>query len=437
MFAFLDDHSRAVMAARFGFAEDTIRLAAALRPALASRGVPEHAYVDNGSAFVDAWLLRACAKLGIKLVHSQPGRPEGRGKIERFFRTVRDQFLVELTEERAARIQDLAELNKLFTAWTETVYHVREHSETGLPPLARWEAGGPFPLPAAGDLAEAFRWSEWRTVSKTAVVSLHGNRYQVDPALTGRRVELTFDPFDLNVLFVRHHGKDAGPRPRITSPGTPTPRRARKTPAAATTPPAPPASTTSPSSASSTTGEENARSTTGPSSIPPTATARPPPSSRNNRSSSRSRSRTSGDQPRRTAVDDFRQLIDLDQATSDDTLRLARTAAEAIRGLNHATRQEAGLGQPSVTYDIIGALALAASRLGQVFTQITRWLDQALAAGRLGHDLGEDPAEAIGAAAIFLGDAGLSAAALAGDLNQAQQQLARINGRPRNRKEQP
>src|SRR6266704_6364210 len=210
LFAFLDDHSRAVMAARFGFAEDTIRLAAALRPALAARGVPEHAYVDNGSAFVDAWLLRACAKLGIKLVHSQPGRPEGRGKIERFFRTVRDQFLVELTEERAARIPDLAELNRLFTAWAETVYHVREHSETGQPPLARWEAGGPFPLPAQADLAEAFRWSEWRTVSKTALVSLHGNQYQVDPALARRRVELAFDPFDLNVLFVRHDGKDAG-----------------------------------------------------------------------------------------------------------------------------------------------------------------------------------------------------------------------------------
>jgi putative transposase len=46
LFCFIDDHSRAVMAARFGFAEDTIRLAAALRPALASRGVPEHVYVD-------------------------------------------------------------------------------------------------------------------------------------------------------------------------------------------------------------------------------------------------------------------------------------------------------------------------------------------------------------------------------------------------------
>ena len=232
LFAFIDDHSRAVMAARFGFAEDTIRLAAALRPALACRGVPEHVYVDNGSAFVDAWLLRASARLGIKLVHSQPGRPEGRGKIERFFRTVRGQFLAELTEARAAQVKDLAELNRLFTAWTETVYHVREHSETGQRPLARWEAGGPFPLPPGPALAEAFRWSEWRTVSKTATVSMHGNRYQVDPALTGQRVELVFDPFDLTMLSVRSGGKDAGtatphhitrhahPKARPEEPGT-------------------------------------------------------------------------------------------------------------------------------------------------------------------------------------------------------------------------
>ncbi len=143
-------------------------------------------------------------------MHSQPGRPEGRGKIERFFRTVRGQFLAELTETRAAQVKDLAELNRLFTAWTETVCHVREHSETGQAPLARWEAGGPFPAPAQEALAEAFRWSEWRTVTKTATVSMHGNRYQVDPALTGRRVELVFDPFDLAVLSVRLGGKDAG-----------------------------------------------------------------------------------------------------------------------------------------------------------------------------------------------------------------------------------
>jgi len=87
-------------------------------------------------------------------------------------------------------------------------------------------------------------------------------------------------------------------------------------------------------------------------------------------------------------VDDFRQLTGLDQATSDDTIALARTAAEAIRGLNWLTGCQAGLSQPSAAYDVIGALALAASRLPQAVTQITRWLDQALAAGRLGHDLG-------------------------------------------------
>ena len=132
-------------------------------------------------------------------------------------------------------------------------------------------------------------------------------------------------------------------------------------------------------------------------------------------------------------MDDFRQLIDLDQATSDDTSTVARTAAEAIRGLNWLTSCEAGLGQPSIAYDTIGALAQAASRLGQLLTQITCWLDQALAAGQLGHDLGEDPAAATGAAAVFLGDARMSAAALAGDLDAARQQLALINGTPRNR----
>ena len=138
-------------------------------------------------------------------------------------------------------------------------------------------------------------------------------------------------------------------------------------------------------------------------------------------------------------MDDFRQIVDLEQVTGDDTVRLARIAAEAIRGLNWLTSCEAGLGQPSAAYDVIGALALAASRLGQAFTQITRWLDQALAAGRLGHDRGEDPAKAIDATGIILGGASMSAAALTQHLNQAQQELALINGNPRNRndKEQP
>jgi putative transposase len=219
LFAFLDDHSRAIVGHRFGFAEDTVRLAAALRPALASRGVPDGIYVDNGSAFVDAWLLRACAKLGVRLIHSTPGRPQGRGKIERFFRTVREQFLVEIIGEPTTgagadqgrhQVADLDELNRLLTAWVETVYHRREHSETGHPPLARWHAGGPFGLPTPAALAEAFLWEAQRTVSKTALVSLQGNTYQVDPLLVGHRVELVFDPFDLTTVAVRLRGIPAG-----------------------------------------------------------------------------------------------------------------------------------------------------------------------------------------------------------------------------------
>lgn len=214
LFAFLDDHSRTVAGHRFGYAEDTVRLAAALRPALACRGVPEGIYVDNGSAFVDAWLLRACAKLSIKLIHSAPGKPQGRGKIERFFRTVREQFLVEITGDPDVTgrhcVTDLAELNRLFTAWVETEYHRNVHSETGQPPLARWQTGAPFPLPTPATLAEAFLWEERRTVTKTATVSLHGNTYQVDSALIGRKVELVFDPFDLTRIEVRHTGTPRG-----------------------------------------------------------------------------------------------------------------------------------------------------------------------------------------------------------------------------------
>jgi transposase InsO family protein len=223
LFAFLDDRSRMLTGYRFGYAEDTVRLGMALRPALAARGVPESIYVDNGSAYSDAWLLRACAKLGIRLTHSTPRRPQGRGKIERFFRTVRDQFLVELDDTTIDDLDTagidhagaLLELNRLFTAWAETEYHRRVHSETGQTPLDRWDGDwhrrnrGPG-MPTAAALTEAFLWSEHRVVSKLAVVRLQGNSYEVDPGLIGRRVELVFDPFDLETIEVRYKDRSYG-----------------------------------------------------------------------------------------------------------------------------------------------------------------------------------------------------------------------------------
>ncbi len=250
LFAFLDDHSRLICGYRFGFSEDTVRLGVALEPALAARGVPASVYVDNGSAYVDAWLLRACAKLGIRLIHSTPHRPQGRGKIERFFRTVREQFLVEVTdttaEDMVAAGTDhraaLLALNGLLTAWIETEYHRRIHTETGQSPLERWDdgwtrLGRTAAMPTSDDLTEAFLWSEYRMVTKTATVSLHGNTFEVDAALVGRKVELVFSPFDMETVEVRYqntsHGKalphnitrhvHPKARPEIPEPPTPTP----------------------------------------------------------------------------------------------------------------------------------------------------------------------------------------------------------------------
>ena len=145
------------------------------------------------------------------MTHSRPGQPEGRGKIERFFRTVREQFLIELTAPGAAeKITNLAQLNELFAAWVESVYHQRVHSETGQRPIERFLAGGAPAVPTPAQLREAFLWSEHRAVTKTATVSLHGNTYEVDAALTGRRVELVFDPFDLSDIDVRYAGRGMG-----------------------------------------------------------------------------------------------------------------------------------------------------------------------------------------------------------------------------------
>jgi putative transposase len=128
LFAFIDDHARLFTGYRWGHSEDTLRLEAALRAGMEARGIPASCYLDNGSAMVSRQLLRACATLGIALVHSRPGKPEGRGKIERAFRTVRAQFLVEVAHSGVA---DLATLNRLFAAWVEGVYHRSVHSETG------------------------------------------------------------------------------------------------------------------------------------------------------------------------------------------------------------------------------------------------------------------------------------------------------------------
>ena len=210
----IDDHSRFLTGHQFIRRPDAVRFAAVLREAIRRHGVPRVLYTDNGSCFTDASLQRTCAVLGIKLTRSQPGRPMGRGKVERAFETIQQQFLVEVDagdgDPARHAAAGLDELNDLLDHWVRVVYHQRVHTETGQSPQARYEVAGPATTPDPVALRAAFSWSAVRLVRKTATVELEGNRYSVDPFLTGRKVELVFDPFDLTKLEVWWAGRKVG-----------------------------------------------------------------------------------------------------------------------------------------------------------------------------------------------------------------------------------
>ena len=152
--------------------------------------------------------------LGTRLVHSQPGKPAGRGKIEKVFQTIQQQFMVEVTGDKAdpARhpVTGLDELNELLGHWVREVYHQRSHSETGQSPRDRYQAAGQPASPDAALLREAFAWSAVRLVRKTATVELEGNTYPVDPFLTGRKVELVSGPSGMTRLTVYWAGRKVG-----------------------------------------------------------------------------------------------------------------------------------------------------------------------------------------------------------------------------------
>ena len=207
LFLIVDDHSRLLVHGRFHRLENTRAGQEVLRAAIIRRGLPTVLYCDNGAPFANAALSRTCAVLGIRLVHSKPYSPQGRGKQERLNRYIRERFIAEAEH---VGIDTLAELNDCFEAWAEQVANRRVHDETGQAPVARWETGGPPRAAEPGRLADAFRWSTTRRVTRTATVSLEANTYSVDPALVGRRVELRYQPEDLARIEVFHDGQAAG-----------------------------------------------------------------------------------------------------------------------------------------------------------------------------------------------------------------------------------
>src|SRR5262249_26795637 len=184
LFLIVDDHSRLLIDGRFYGQENARACQELLRRAVVRRGVPEGLYADTGAPFSNRWLARTCAVLGIRLVHSRPYSPEGRGKQERLNRYIREAFLAE-AEHRG--IESIDQLNDLFAAWADHVANRRVHAETGETPIGRFVKAGPRRQADPALLHEAFRWSVTRRVTRTATVPLEGNSYAVDPALTGRR----------------------------------------------------------------------------------------------------------------------------------------------------------------------------------------------------------------------------------------------------------
>jgi putative transposase len=209
LFAYIDDYSRLVPYAEWFWEQALPRMERVLKLGILRRGLPMAIYVDNGLVYASTQFGAALATLGIRRLHSRPYQPRGRGKIERYFGEVRRAFLPEV---EAAHITTLEELNASFWAWLEIIYHRRTHSETSQTPLERYQQRADQ-IKSADPvvLQKAFLWRQRRRVSRSAMLSLQGNTYAVDPQLIGHEIELRFDPFDLDQLEVWLDGKCLGP----------------------------------------------------------------------------------------------------------------------------------------------------------------------------------------------------------------------------------
>lgn len=194
LIAFIDDATRVVPFAAFALAENTSAFLPVLKQAIMRRGLPKRLYVDNGSVFRTHHLALVCAKLGITLIHARPYSPQGKGKQERWFRTVRLQLLSRLT---SADLQSLEAFNRRLWAYVEGEYHHTPHRGLdGMTPLDAWaaRAAGVQYVGARADIEEQFLFEERRKVQKDRTVSLHGIVFEVDANLVGHTVTLRFDP---------------------------------------------------------------------------------------------------------------------------------------------------------------------------------------------------------------------------------------------------
>lgn len=204
LIAFIDDHSRLIPYGAFFFSEGIKCYLEALEQAILTRGLPRKLYVDNGSAFRSHHLEVVTASLGIALIHATPYMPQGKGKIERMFRSVRSGFLCD------APTTHIDELNAAFATWLEQTYHQRKHSATGQTPFDRFTANLHCLRMAPNDLKDHFRARARRRVAKDRTVIFDGRLYEAPVSLIGQQVELLFHPHDPERVEIKFQQQSYG-----------------------------------------------------------------------------------------------------------------------------------------------------------------------------------------------------------------------------------
>jgi transposase InsO family protein len=204
LIAFIDDHSRLVPHAAFYLSENLDAFLNAFEQALLKRGLPRKLYVDNGSAYRSRHLEHICAQLSIAMIHAKAYQPQGKGKIERFFRTVRMQFLPTLTTDMI-----LKALNAAWTPWLDG-YHQRRHSATGATPWQRFADRMQCLRPAPDDLKDHFRIVARRRVAKDRSVTLDGRLYEAPVALIGKRIDLLYHKNNVGRIEARFNNQSYG-----------------------------------------------------------------------------------------------------------------------------------------------------------------------------------------------------------------------------------
>ena len=211
LMSFLDDATRRVLYANFSFTERSVQFEAGIKHILKAHGLIGMVYVDNGAPFVSRQTKRILDILGIVIAHSTVRRPQGRGKKERFFRTVREQFLRPLDKES---IRGLGDLNMRFRTWLESEYHRTPHRGLGgKTPLDAWLEKSRYivHMEPSIDLEQAFLHEESRKVYKDSTLTLDGTLYEVSSCLIGKRVKIFYDPtMPVKRLEVLYEGKSHG-----------------------------------------------------------------------------------------------------------------------------------------------------------------------------------------------------------------------------------